>query len=142
MGIAAGLIGVALLVLGTLGFARASDRHDAASRADTQRRSSQAVERRAVDARSAITQALTALRDNVLNVTKASDDLRKAQNALTDAFNHAIDLANGGDTGGAQAAFAAQSAAIAALDAKLAAAQQALLQSEQRLDQLRMAEHG
>jgi len=77
-----------------------------------------------------------------MNVTKASDDLTKAQNAVTDAFNHAVDLANGGDTNGAQAAFGAQSSGIAALDAQLAAAQQALVESEQRLDQLRMAEHG
>jgi hypothetical protein len=141
-GVFAGLVGIILLVAGILGFARATDRHAATSRADTQRGVLRATERKARNTGSTINGASGTLVDNVGKLTISSSALRTAQNAITDAFNHAVDLGNGGDLNRAQGSFAGQSPALAELDLKLAAAQQDLLHAQQSLDQLTTTQRG
>jgi hypothetical protein len=142
VGPVAGGIGIVLLVIGGLGFLSASNDHSSRDTADSRRHALRAVQVRADAARQRIQQASDVLGTQIDTEAKAANDLTDAQNAINGAFDAAVNQGNNGDTGGAQAAFQAQTGAVAGLDGKVATERQALGQAQQRLRDLQAAEQG
>jgi hypothetical protein len=142
IGPVAGIVGIALLIVGGLGFLSASSDHSSRDRADSQRHALLTAQLRADAARTRIQNASDALAKQLDTEVSAGNDLTGAGNAIVDTFDAAVDRANNGDTGGAQAAFQGQAGTVAALAPKVTAERQALGQVQARLRELQAAEQG
>ena len=121
-----GVAGLALVVVGALGYFSASDDDAATDIARRERRQLEADEQRAAAQRAALLDEARKLDDEVTALRRSSVQLGEAEDAVSAALNAAVDLANAGNTSAARAAYDAQVGAIEDLNAKLASARDAL----------------
>jgi hypothetical protein len=135
-GTVAALLGVALMVVGLIGFASAGGNSASASRAQARRHTLNVHQRQLDDARSSILRAANQLAMDVQSVDRAAGDVESTINGVVVAFNEAVDLANAGNLDGARAAFGTQADPVAGLDAKSMQALATLADAQQRLAEL------
>lgn len=132
-GVAAGVAGIVLAVLGVLAFSSASSDDDAAEAVKRRTKVLAAQEREADGNSREVFDQGGELGDEINALNDASLQLLDAQNQFVDAMNAAIDLYNNGRTGDARAAFDAQGGAVADLEQRLAKVQRQLAAAHERL---------
>ena len=133
LGGVAGVAGIALVVVGALGYSSASDDDAATDRVRRERRELEAEEQQAGAQRAALLDEARKLDDEVTTLSRSSVQLGEAEDAVSAALNAAVDLANAGSIGAARAAFEEQAGAIADLNTKLASARDALARARLQL---------
>jgi small-conductance mechanosensitive channel len=132
-GIAAGVVGIVLAVLGVLAFSGASSDDDDAQAVDRRTRELAAAEREADGNSKAVLADGRELGDQIEKLQDSSVALAEAQNEFVGAMNAATDLYNNGRLSDARAAYEAQAAAVADLEQRLADVQAQLAAAHERL---------
>ena len=135
-----GLLLIAAMVLGVLGFVAQSDasgqRHQTAT-ATAGRRLQAALERSLDASRSHLDAQMAALPDKYVAISTAESDLVDAHNNYIDIANRAVTLYDGGDTAGAAALLQGDGVtALADVNAKRTAEQQAMQAAEDALNKV------
>lgn len=135
-GVLGGVVGIALAVVGFLGFSAASDDDDDAARARRQRQELTGEETTSSKTRQELSASARSLIKEIETFDGASTELSEAEAAVSDALNRAVDAANAGDLNGARAQYEGQAGAVADLEAKLTKAREALDRAKQKVTEL------
>ena len=133
LGAIGGVAGLALIVVGAIGYSSASDDDAATDKARRERGELRAEGQRAGAEREALLDEARKLDDEVVVLNVSSIQLGEAEDAVSAALNAAVELANAGNIGAAQTAYEAQAEAIADLNAKLTAVRDALARARLQL---------
>jgi hypothetical protein len=132
-GAIAGVVGIVLIVVGTLAFVSASEDNASVDRARSQRQTLHVEEQRAIRASSGVLRSVTALTAAAAVLESTGPVITAADNAVFTPLTQAAALASAGDANGARSSFAAQADAIAALKTQWATARQALPDAKKSL---------
>jgi cell division protein ZapA (FtsZ GTPase activity inhibitor) len=135
-GVAAGVVGIALIVIGVLAFSSASSDDDATDAANRDRRELRAEELSAAAGGSDVIEAGEALGAEIDDLSEASRDLGLTQNGFVDAMNAATDLFSSGNESAARAGYEAQASAVAEMEQELAEVQAELAAARERLTEI------
>jgi hypothetical protein len=136
------LAGVALIVVGVLGFTSAASDNDKAKEIAARRLDVRERERSAHAAQREIEKAVDELDDEVTALEVAAIELTDAENRVGEALGAAVEVANAGNISAARERYEAQALAILDLQAKLDSERAALERARAALAKLEKEEGG